>query len=215
MYEDKTTIVNESKQTFIYIFLILVLVLMAMPFITTFNDLLTRAVMSLKAYRLIQDFIVPWEVRMVGVILYPLGFNPAILGDYLAIGGPSTGSLQAGGQAGQVPFLVEITWNCIGWQSLVFFLLTAWVGLQGNRYTGGSKLKAWTIGFLGTFLVNIFRIAVVALIAYYFGQNVAIIFHDYGSTLAVIGWLFIFWWFSYSYVLEESKKDAREVNIKV
>ena len=164
--------------------------------------------MSFKAYRLIQDFIVPWEARMVGVILFPFGFNPAILGEYLAIGGSSAGS-------GQVPFLVEITWNCIGWQSLLFFIMTSWVGLQGDQYTNGSKLKAWTIGFLGTFLVNIFRIAVVALIAYYFGQNVAIIFHDYGSTLAVLSWLFVFWWFSYSYVLEESKKDVREVNIKV
>lgn len=198
MDTDKTTTINESKQTFIYIFLILVLVLMFMPFITTFNDVLTRLVMRLDFYRVIQDFIVPWEVRMVGVILFPFGFKPAILGEYLAIGGPSAGS-------GQAPLLVEITWNCIGWQSLLFFILTAWVGLQGDRYTGVSKLKAWTIGFLGTFLVNIFRIAVVALIAYYFGQNVATVFHDYGSTLAVIAWLFVFWYFSYAFVLEVKK----------
>jgi len=180
-----------QKQTFIYIFLILVLVLMAMPFITTFNDILTRIVMRLDIYRIIQDYIVPWEVRMVGVILWPFGFKPGIVGEYLSIGGPST------------PFLIEIAWNCIGWQSLLFFILTSWVGLQGDRYTNLSKVKAWTIGFLGTFLVNLFRIAVVAVIAYYFGQNIAIIFHDYGSTLAVIAWLFLYWWFVYGFVLEE------------
>lgn len=188
---NKTARISDSKQTFIAVFLVLVLVLMAMPFITTFNDLLTRAVMSLKAYRFIQDYVVPWEVRMAGVVLLPFGFKPAILGEYLALKG------------GQTPFLVEITWNCIGWQSLLFFLLTAWVGLQGDRYTGLSKMKAWMIGFLGTFLVNIFRIAGVTLIAYYFGQNVAMIFHDYGSTLTIIAWLFVFWWLSYSFVLEE------------
>lgn len=182
-----------QKKTFTYIFLILVFVLMFMPFVTTFNDLLTRAVMSLDAYKIIQNYVVPWEVRMVGVILYPFGFQPSVVGEYLAIGRTQ-------------PFLIEIAWNCIGWQSLLFFLLTSWIGLQGDRYTNFSKVKAWTIGFLGTFLVNLGRIAFVAVIAFYFGQNVAIIFHDYGSTLAVLGWLFFFWWFSYSFVLET--KDA-------
>jgi len=188
---------SQSKQTFITTLLILVVVLMLMPFITTFNDVLTRFVMRLDFYRVIQDFIVPWEVRMVGVILFPLGFKPAILGEYLAI---NSGPLVV---SEAEPFLVEIAWNCVGWQSLLFFILTAWAGLQGDQYTNGSKLKAWLIGFLGTFLVNIFRIAAVSVIAYYFGQEVAIIFHDYGSTLAVIGWLFVFWWFVYSFVLTE------------
>jgi len=193
-----------QKKTFSYIILIFVFVLMFMPFVTTFNDILTRTVMRLDAYKIIQDYVVPWEVRMVGVLLYPFGFQPSIMGEYLAIGGSP---LRQGfaGQAGQSPFLIEIAWNCIGWQSLLFFLLTSWVGLQGDRYSNISKIKAWIIGFLGTFLVNLARIAVVSLIAYYFGQSVAIIFHDYGSTLAVLGWLFIFWWFSYSYVLEEKR----------
>lgn len=180
-----------QKQTFLYIFFILVLVFMFMPFITTFNDLLTRLVMRLDFYRFIQNVIVPWEIRMVGVLLYPFGFKPAIIGEYLAI------------TRGGNPFLIEIVWNCIGWQSLLFFLMTTFVGLQGDKYTNLSKFKALIIGLLGTFLVNLFRIAVVALVAYWFGQNVAIIFHDYGSTLAVIAWLFGFWWFSYSFVLEE------------
>ena len=63
---------------------------MAMPFITTFNDILTRIVISLDTYRIIQDYVVPWEIRMVGVILYPFGFRPSIVGEYLSIG-PSTG----------------------------------------------------------------------------------------------------------------------------
>lgn len=180
----------KQKQTFLYIFLILVVVLMVLPFMTTFNDILTRLVMKLDAYKLIQDYVIPWEVRMVGVILYPFGFQPAVVGEYLSIGKAQ-------------PFLIEIAWNCIGWQSLLFFILTGWVGFQGDRYTNWSKLKAWVIGFLGTFLVNLLRITVVVLLAYYFGQNVAIIFHDYGSTLAVIGWLFFFWWLVYSFVLEE------------
>ncbi|OGY18986.1 MAG: hypothetical protein A2786_00930 [Candidatus Chisholmbacteria bacterium RIFCSPHIGHO2_01_FULL_52_32] len=189
-----------EKETFIWIFIILVVVLVFMPFVTTFNDVLTRIVMSLDGYKVIQDYVVPWEVRMVGVILWPLGLKPGVVGEYLAIGGgPSTPF----SRSGQSQLLVEIAWNCIGWQSLLFFVITSWVGLQGDRYTDLSKVKAWMIGFLGTFLVNLFRIAAVVLIAYAFGQSVAIVFHDYGSTLAVLAWLFFFWWFSYAYVLEE------------
>ena len=192
----------KQKQTFLYIFLIAVVVFMFFPFMNTFNDLLTRLVMRLDAYRIIQDVVIPWEVRMIGVILYPFGFKPAIMGEYLAIGGgPSTPF----GRSGQ--FLIEIAWNCIGWQSLLFFILTGWVGFQGDRYTNLSKYKAWLIGLLGTFLVNLLRITIVVLLAYFFGQNVAIIFHDYGSTLTIIGWLFFFWWFSYSFILEEKSQE--------
>lgn len=133
---------------------------------------------------------------MVGVILWPFGFKPSVVGEYLAIGMED-------------PFLIEIAWNCIGWQSLLFFIITTFVGLQGDRYTNFSKVKALMIGMLGTFLINLFRIAVVAVIAFYFGQNIAIIFHDYGSTMVVIIWLLGFWWFSYSFVLEEKYSDLR------
>lgn len=181
-----------QKDTFIFIFLLLVVLLMFLPIFNTFNDILTRIVMSLDTYRYIQDYVIPWEVRMVGVLLYPFGFQPRVVGEYLAIGNAD-------------PLLIEIAWNCIGWQSLLFFLMTAWVGFQGDKYTLRSKIKAWLIGFLGTFLVNLLRVTFVALLAFYFGQNVALIFHDYGSTLSIIAWLFFFWWFTYRYVLEEKE----------
>ncbi|MBI2595998.1 exosortase/archaeosortase family protein [Candidatus Daviesbacteria bacterium] len=181
-----------QKQTFVYIFLILVIVLILVPITTVFNDLLTRIVINLDLYKYIQNVIIPWEIRLIGVILYPFGFNPTVVGEYLAIGKGN-------------PLLVEVAWNCIGWQSLLFFIFTGWIGLQGDKYTLVSKTKAWIIGFLGTFLINLFRITLVVLIASYFGQNVGNIIHDHGSIIVIIAWLFFFWWFVYSFVLEEKK----------
>lgn len=184
--------ISVSKDTFVTLFLILVLVLIFMPFLATFNDLLTRAVINLKGYSFIRDYIVPTEVRMVAVVLAGLGFDVAVTSEYVVLG-----------QTQEQPFIAQIVWNCIGWQSILFFGITAFIGLQGDRYTNLSKLKALVIGALGTFLVNILRIVVVVLVAFYFGQYPAIIIHDYGSILAVIAWLFGFWWFTYAFVLEE------------
>ncbi|KKS04316.1 MAG: hypothetical protein UU56_C0007G0003 [Candidatus Curtissbacteria bacterium GW2011_GWA2_41_24] len=58
----KVSRLNVSKDTFITLFLILVLVLLFMPFLATFNDLLTRLVINLKGYWFIREVIVPFEV---------------------------------------------------------------------------------------------------------------------------------------------------------
>jgi hypothetical protein len=49
------------------------------------------------------------------------------------------------------------------------------------------------LGVLGTVLVNISRITVVCLLAALAGYLPAVLFHDYGGTLLIVGWLFAFW----------------------
>lgn len=186
-----------QKQTFKYILAIFSLFLVALPFLITFNDVLTRLVMRLEGYVLIQKYIIPFEIRMAGAILLPFGYKPEIVGEYLTLNN------------GQ-PFMVEIAWNCIGWQSILFFVITCAVALQGDKYKNSSKVYSFLVGILGTFLINLLRICIVVLISYHFGQSVAIIFHDYFSTLINVFWLILFWWFSYSYILEE-KGDSSEI----
>lgn len=181
---------NNQKKIFMYILALLTLVLIFIPFITTFNDVLTRGAMRFDYNSIIRKNVIPWIVRMVGVVLYLFGFKPSISGDFLVIGG-------------EKPFLIEIAWNCIGWQSLLFFVMTSWVGLQGEKYSLISKIKSWLLGVMGTFLVNLTRILIVVMVSYYFNQKLALIVHDYGSTFLVVGWLMFFWWFSYRFVLEE------------
>src|SRR3990172_8917563 len=183
--------VSVSKDTFISLFLILVLLLMFFPLLSTFNDILTRVVINLRGYWFIREVIVPFEVRLTAVILAALGVEVAVTREYVVLSGSSQ------------PFITEIVWNCIGWQSLLFFGITAFIGLQGDRYSNLSKLKALIIGALGTFWINILRIVLVIFVAYNFGQLTATIVHEYVSLLAVILWLFFFWWLSYSFVLEE------------
>lgn len=172
------------------LFLILTLVLLFLPLTSTFNDLLTQLVISLRGYWFIRDMIVPFIVRVVAVALTLMGFQVSVTAEYVVLGQTQ-------------PFIAEIVWNCIGWQSVLFFIITAVVGLQGDKYLMTSKLKALAIGLLGTFLVNIVRIVMIVLSAYYLGHGISLFLHDYGSLLLFIGWLFLYWWFVFGFVLEE------------
>ena len=181
--------VSHQKATFSAIFGFLVVLLMILPFVITFNEFLTTLVMKIPLYRAIQELLVPHLVRMVGVILSFLGIGVGVSGDtiYLAAGAKNVAAY--------------ISWNCVGWQSMLLLGLTLLTGLQGE-HSFTSRLKTIILGFLGTFLVNVLRITIVAVFAFYFGRLPATIFHDYFSTLLIIVWFFFFWWFSYSFVLE-------------
>jgi exosortase/archaeosortase family protein len=100
---------------------------------------------------------------------------------------------------------VYISWNCVGWQSFVLYVVTLVTGMQGP-FTRASKAEAMVVGFLGTFLVNLLRIASVAVVAYHFGTLPAQIYHDYGGTLIILAWLFAYWWFSHGWLLEPLEK---------
>ena len=182
----------KEKRTFAIIFALLAIFLAVLPFLVTFNEALTHLVEKLGAYMWVQERIVPLEVKMVGVLVTPLGIN------YLA---HQNGMTVNGTYAG-------MTWNCIGWQSLLLLIITLVVGLRGN-YTLVSKIETVLIGLLGTFIVNLLRLTLIVILLAYSRPLFAVVYHDYLAAIITILWLFGFWWFSYSFVLEE-KTDDRE-----
>lgn len=179
-----------AKSTFSIIFLILVITLMVLPFLTTFNEFLTALVYKIGWYRVIQDFLLPFETRMIVVVMQFFGQQ--------AVASPSGISVLRDGAWQKI----LISWNCIGWQSVLVLGVTLLTGLQGP-YTKASKLECLSIGILGTFLINILRISLVAILIVYINAIPATVAHDYFSAFILIIWLFFFWWFSYSFVLEE------------
>ncbi|MCW3992174.1 MAG: exosortase/archaeosortase family protein, partial [Candidatus Bathyarchaeota archaeon] len=153
---------------------------MVLPFITTFNELLTKLVERLQLVALIQGLAAPFIVRVVAVILRALGVPAAGGGSYLYLTGR------------WMPLRIYISWNCIGWQSFVLLAFTMATGLQGP-YTRRSKLLTVLLGVEGTFLVNVLRILVPCLLGYYLGYVPAIIFHDYLGTVLTLIWLGALW----------------------
>jgi len=66
------------------------------------------------------------------------------------------------------------------------------------------------IGLLGTFLVNMARLALIVIILAYSRPLFAVVYHDYLAAIVTILWLFGFWYFAYSFVLEPYKIEKKK-----
>lgn len=159
-----------------------------LPFVTTFNEFLTKVVESINVVSTIQGVVAPFVVRIVAAILLALKIPTSIDGSYIYL------------TSGYVPLRIYINWNCIGWQSFVLLAFTFVTGLQGP-YRRRSKLMAVLIGLEGTFLVNVIRILVPTLLAYNYGYLPAVVFHDYLGTVFILLWMGMFWGYAFNDIL--------------
>ena len=154
--------------------------LMLLPLVTTFDDLLTSWALALGANNPLQA-VVPAEARMVVSLLGLVGVQAAAAGSHIVVWDT----------AGRMHTLF-ISWNCIGWQSLLLLAVSCFSGLRG-RQPLTSRIQVIVIGVAGTMLLNLMRVAAVAALEATWGHLPALIFHDYGGTILVISWLFAFW----------------------
>jgi exosortase/archaeosortase family protein len=164
------------------------LILLALPFVTTYNDLLTAGAMRFGVVGPLQS-VSPVEARMVVAMLQLVGVHAAAAGSQLVV-------WSAGGTATNL----FISWNCIGWQSLVLLVVSLAVGLRGG-HSWEAGLQVVLLGLLGTVAVNLVRVSLVCVLAATVGRQPALIFHDYAGTLMTIVWLFGFWALAQRWVL--------------
>jgi exosortase/archaeosortase family protein len=162
--------------------------LVVLPFVSTFDDALTVVGMRLGIAAPLQA-IVPAEVRVTVTILGLFGIHAGSAGNQLVVWNSSG-----------APQTLFISWNCVGWQSLILLGLSLVVGLRGPMgWT--SRVEVIVFGILGTVLVNLVRIATVCVLAAAVGYLPAVLFHDYGGTLLLVGWLFVFWFIAFRWLL--------------
>jgi len=93
-----TILQGNVKSTFMIIFALSAILLMLLPFLTTFNEFLTKIVEKFGFYMWIQNYIVPWLAKMVGAILMPFGVSFVAHPEGMTVNGIYLG----------------LTWNCIG-----------------------------------------------------------------------------------------------------
>jgi exosortase/archaeosortase family protein len=171
--------------------------LMVMPLVTTFDDFLTTWALQLGANNPLQA-IVPVEARVVVGMLGLFGVHAAASGNYMVVWD----------RGGAIHTLL-ISWNCIGWQSLILMGMSFLSGLRGEQ-PAEARVQIVFIGVTGTMLLNLMRVAAVAALAATWGQTPAVLFHDYGGTILVVGWLFAFWTFVQRWIFNPEPAERVE-----
>jgi len=182
-----------QKRVFRTIFFLLVVFILILPFLVIFNEWLTAVIEHIRVYSWVQSHIVPYEVGMVQTLVSFFGVTFVAYANGMLVKGK----------------FLEMTWNCIGWQSLLLLTITLIVGLKSGTYTTMSKFEVIAIGILGMFLMNLLRLTLIVLIYVYATPIYFYVYHDYLSAIFTVIWLFVFWWFSYRFVLEEKSSDLR------
>ena len=163
-------------------------VLVVLPFVSTFDDVLTQIGMRLGIAAPLQ-VIVPVEVRVTVAVLGLFGIHAGAAGNQLVVWNTSG-----------APQTLFISWNCVGWQSLILLGLSLVVGLRGQMPMA-TRFEVIAFGVVGTILVNVARITVVCVLAALAGYLPAVLFHDYGGTLLLVAWLFLFWSIAYRWLI--------------
>ncbi len=186
----------KQKATFKKLFAGVAILLAVLPFVVTFSAFLTEIFNKIGAYVWLQDRIVPFEARLVAVLLRLANIKGVVT--------PGASFAMLLERPGQSPLPVQLSWNCLGWQSLVLLGLTLLTGLRGS-WKIISKIEVVLLGVLGTFLVNVFRMTFITALAYYINEIAAMIIHDYFAAFVALLWLVFFWWFSYAFILEETR----------
>lgn len=187
------------KVVFRNIFIAASIILTVLPGIATLSAALTKLFLSMEWYVILQDYVVPFEAKMVAVLIKLVGITGYITpGETFAMMlKHPTGTMTA----------VELQWNCLGWQSMIFLIVSLAVGLRGN-YTLISKVETLIFGIVGTFLINLFRMAFIIALAYYWSRVSAMLFHDYFATFVALIWIIFFWWFSFRFLLDPIRKTS-------
>ena len=171
---------------------------MVLPLVTTFDDFLTSWAMQLGVNNPLQA-MVPVEARMVVSILGLAGIRAAAAGSNIAVW-DGAGTMHS----------LFISWNCIGWQSLVLLGVSFFSGLRG-RHPIESMIQAIVIGVAGTVFINLIRVAAVAALEVTWGHVPALLFHDYGGTVIIVAWLFGFWALVHHWILVSQASDQLEL----
>src|SRR3989344_2812186 len=190
-----------EKHTFKTILAGFAIILALLPLFAALNSFLTNFLNTAGWYRPIQEFIVPWQARMVSAAISPFGIDSRVTP------GSTLSAFYMIKEGAAIP--VDLSWNCLGWQSALLLLVSLFAGLRG-AFSNFSRLKCVLLGLTGTLLINIFRMSFIAIGIYYVNSLAAQIVHDYLAAFFTLIWLMFFWWFSYSFILEERQPSVEK-----
>lgn len=85
-----------------------------------------------------------------------------------------------------------VSWSCAGSHSLFIYSFMIMLFLRGTNISRVRKITYVTVGAVGTFFVNILRIAAILAAGVNGGPSLATKFHEFYGEFFFIGWMFIY-----------------------
>lgn len=182
-----------SKTLIKKLLILLVYILIILPVVLTFNEMLTQVVEKNTLYVLMQKKIVPFEVWLVGMIVKPF------VTSYIPVsGGMIVNNIQ-----------MAVTWNCLGWQSVLLFMISSLITFLNFKVSNLLKIELIFVGLFGIFWVNILRIVFTVVLAIYSMPVFRIVYHDILSAFVTIVYILIFWRFNYTYIIHPLDNEQK------
>jgi len=137
--------------------------------------------------------LVPYFVRVMAFVLMLLGIPATVQNPYTIMLSTSRGS---------VPVLFEA--GCIGIQSFLIFSVIIVVTMIEESGSVRTKLLWSVVGVVGTFVVNIIRVSLIAAVIYYFG------YENWGEIHAWIGYALFLLWLGFFFILFSKREAVRD-----
>jgi exosortase/archaeosortase family protein len=102
---------------------------------------------------------------------------------------------------GADPIFLQVDGPCTGLKGIIAFGLLSSLALLDTRPRIKQLLLLLSIGFLGAFMINIARLAVVFVTFEYLGNAAGSLVHVYLGYTLFIAWVFAFWSIAFRYIL--------------
>jgi len=129
-------------------------------------------------------FVLPYFTQLIVSIINVVGLKAALLD-------PSSNILFLNTPRGTSAF--QINWTCMGFESASVFAILITVILFDEPNCDRKTKTLWAIGgLLGTFIVNIIRVANILVAEYFFGGTVSSAVHSVAGYVLFIIWITFF-----------------------
>lgn len=101
--------------------------------------------------------------------------------------------------------LLQVDGPCTGLQGILAFGMLASMALLDARPKLSKLIPLLAVGFLGAFLVNFARLALIFLSFQFLGTEIGSTMHAYMGYLLFLAWVLVFWNFAFMSIAKDSK----------
>jgi len=110
-------------------------------------------------------------------------------------------------------YALRIDGPCTGIKGITAYGALAAMLVIDAKSSINRRMFAVFLGFVGTFLINLGRLAAIFLSSYFISVEVALLIHTYLGYTLFITWVIIFWSLAFRYIL--SKSDTPPIETAV